>query len=161
MVRRSGGSSGARAITAAVPRRRSKRETRKVSTVISPVVLNLDSLSFPATPSSDTSSSFSSDSDLNLELCSGSETDVESQDTTYSEGRSDVDPNSDRELDVELDSKADVIMGTITYYTKQGHAMANGVLKDIRNIPDLGLDRSKKDKLAMYVQDLYAILHAL
>ncbi|KAL5404076.1 hypothetical protein PMIN04_012660 [Paraphaeosphaeria minitans] len=43
-----------------------------------------------------------------------------------------------------------------------GHAMANKVLKDVRRwIPELGLDRSKKEKLAMYVQDLFAILHAL
>lgn len=28
-------------------------------------------------------------------------------------------------------------------------------------IPTLGLDKSKKEKLAMYVQELYAILHAL
>ncbi|KAF9729895.1 hypothetical protein PMIN01_11828 [Paraphaeosphaeria minitans] len=43
-----------------------------------------------------------------------------------------------------------------------GHAMANKVLKDVRRwIPELELDRSKKEKLAMYVQDLFAILHAL
>ncbi|KAL5405073.1 hypothetical protein PMIN06_010286 [Paraphaeosphaeria minitans] len=43
-----------------------------------------------------------------------------------------------------------------------GHAMANKVLKDVRRwIPELKLDRSKKEKLAMYVQDLFAILHAL
>ncbi|KAF2448816.1 hypothetical protein P171DRAFT_518269 [Karstenula rhodostoma CBS 690.94] len=43
-----------------------------------------------------------------------------------------------------------------------GHAMANKVLKDVRRwIPELELDRSKKEKLAIYVQDLFAILHAL
>jgi hypothetical protein len=61
-----------------------------------------------------------------------------------------------------------------------GHAMANKVLRDVRRvrwplqssnqhlipnptqwIPQLALDRSKKTKLAMYVQDLFAILHAL
>ncbi|KAL5371230.1 hypothetical protein DPSP01_014407 [Paraphaeosphaeria sporulosa] len=43
-----------------------------------------------------------------------------------------------------------------------GHAMANKVLKDVRRwIPELELDRSKKEKLAMYIQDLFAILHAL
>lgn len=68
-----------------------------------------------------------------------------------------------------------------TYYDYVvGHAMANKVLKDVRRvrwplqssnrylisnpmqwIPQLELDRSKKEKLAMYVQDLFAILHAL
>ncbi|PVH90143.1 hypothetical protein DM02DRAFT_621147 [Periconia macrospinosa] len=48
------------------------------------------------------------------------------------------------------------------YQDVVGHAMSNEVLQDIRNwIPSLGLDMSKKDKLTMYVQDLYAILHAL
>lgn len=43
-----------------------------------------------------------------------------------------------------------------------GHAMANKVLKDVRRwILGLELDRSKKEKLAMYVQDLFAVLHAL
>ncbi|KAF1966396.1 hypothetical protein BU23DRAFT_574018 [Bimuria novae-zelandiae CBS 107.79] len=119
IVWRSGGSSGACAITTAVPRRRTKRETRNISTVILPAVLDLDSLSFLATPLFNTSSSFSLDLDLNLDLCSGLEIDIKLQDITYSEGRSDVDPNSDGELDVESDSKADVIIGTIAYYTKQ------------------------------------------
>ncbi|PVH96084.1 hypothetical protein DM02DRAFT_675018, partial [Periconia macrospinosa] len=48
------------------------------------------------------------------------------------------------------------------YHDVVGHAMSNEVLKDVRNwIPSLGLDKSKKEKLAMYVQELYAILHAL
>ncbi|KAL5380681.1 hypothetical protein PMIN03_010533 [Paraphaeosphaeria minitans] len=48
------------------------------------------------------------------------------------------------------------------YHHVVGHAMANKVLKDVRRwIPELELDRSKKEKLAMYVQDLFAILHAL
>ncbi|OAL56175.1 hypothetical protein IQ07DRAFT_639770 [Pyrenochaeta sp. DS3sAY3a] len=48
------------------------------------------------------------------------------------------------------------------YHNLVGYAMGNDVLKDVRNwIPSLGLDRTRKEKLAMFVQDLYAILHAL
>ncbi|KAF2008362.1 hypothetical protein BU24DRAFT_469047 [Aaosphaeria arxii CBS 175.79] len=42
------------------------------------------------------------------------------------------------------------------------HEMDNDVLSDICNwMPNLHLDKSKKEKFAMFVQDLYAILHAL
>ncbi|KAF2194702.1 hypothetical protein K469DRAFT_547808 [Zopfia rhizophila CBS 207.26] len=42
------------------------------------------------------------------------------------------------------------------------HKMDGDVLDDVHNwIPSLKLDTSKKEKHAMYVQDLYAILHAL
>ncbi|KAL5370824.1 hypothetical protein DPSP01_014650 [Paraphaeosphaeria sporulosa] len=54
------------------------------------------------------------------------------------------------------------VFKTMYYNHVVGHAMANKVLKDVRRwIPELELDRSKKEKLAMYVQDLFAILHAL
>ncbi|KAF2260948.1 hypothetical protein CC78DRAFT_584247 [Lojkania enalia] len=48
------------------------------------------------------------------------------------------------------------------YHNVTGYAIKNEVLRDVRNwIPSLELDRSKKEKHAMYVQTLYAILHAL
>ncbi|KAF2731443.1 hypothetical protein EJ04DRAFT_554701 [Polyplosphaeria fusca] len=48
------------------------------------------------------------------------------------------------------------------YHHVTGFAMRIEVLRDVRNwIPSLELDRSKKEKLAMYVQTLYAIIHAL
>ncbi|KAF1358608.1 hypothetical protein EJ07DRAFT_166844 [Lizonia empirigonia] len=51
---------------------------------------------------------------------------------------------------------------SMCYMNLTGHKMDANVLTDICNwIPTLTLDKSEKDKHAMYVQDLYAILHAL
>ncbi|KAF2647143.1 hypothetical protein K491DRAFT_723683 [Lophiostoma macrostomum CBS 122681] len=51
---------------------------------------------------------------------------------------------------------------SVYYHNVTGYAIGNDVLKDVRNwIPSLQLDRNPKEKRAMYVQDLYAILHAL
>ncbi|KAF1364070.1 hypothetical protein EJ07DRAFT_162583 [Lizonia empirigonia] len=51
---------------------------------------------------------------------------------------------------------------SMCYMDLTGHTMDADVLTDVCNwIPSLMLDKSEKEKHAMYVQDLYAILHAL
>ncbi|KAF2845010.1 hypothetical protein T440DRAFT_502719 [Plenodomus tracheiphilus IPT5] len=51
---------------------------------------------------------------------------------------------------------------SMCYMNITGHRMDPDILTDICNwIPTLMLDRAEKEKHAMYVQDLYAILHAL
>ncbi|KAF2844130.1 hypothetical protein T440DRAFT_436829, partial [Plenodomus tracheiphilus IPT5] len=52
---------------------------------------------------------------------------------------------------------------SMCYMDLTSHTMEAKILTDICNqwIPTLTLDRSEKEKHAMYVQDLYAILHAL
>ncbi|RII11859.1 hypothetical protein CUC08_Gglean005326 [Alternaria sp. MG1] len=51
---------------------------------------------------------------------------------------------------------------SMCYMDLTRHTMDADVLTDVSNwIPSLMLDKSEKEKHAMYVQDLYAILHAL
>ncbi|KAF3031929.1 hypothetical protein E8E12_002526 [Didymella heteroderae] len=48
------------------------------------------------------------------------------------------------------------------YKNYTGHNMDKDLLEDVCNwIPTLALDKTQKEKRAMFVQDLYAVLHAL